>query len=49
MIHVIDQKTGIDGDFYLGDIEFKRSMSEGTITRLTLYWPEDLVFAEEGT
>jgi len=48
MIHVIDQKTGIDGDFYLGDIEFKRSMSEGTITRLTLYWPEDLVFAEEG-
>jgi hypothetical protein len=47
MVHVIDQKTGIDGDFYLGDIEFKRSMSEGTITRLTLYWPEDLVFAEE--
>ena len=47
MVHVIDQKTGIDGDFYLGDIEFKRSMTEGTITRLTLYWPEDLVFAEE--
>jgi prophage tail gpP-like protein len=47
MVRVIDQKTGIDGDFYLGDIEFKRSMTEGTITRLTLYWPEDLVFAEE--
>lgn len=47
MVHVIDQKTGIDGNFYLGDIEFKRSMTEGTITRLTLYWPEDLVFAEE--
>lgn len=47
MIRVIDQKTGIDGNFYLGDVEFKRSMSEGTITRLTLYWPEDLVFAEE--
>lgn len=47
MVHVIDQKTGIDGNFYLGDLEFKRSMSEGTITRLTLYWPDDLVFAEE--
>lgn len=47
MVHVIDQKNGIDGNYYLGDVEFRRSMSEGTITRLTLYWPEDLVFAEE--
>lgn len=46
MVHVRDQKLGIDGDYYLGEVEFRRA-PESTAT-LTLYWPEDLVFAEEG-
>jgi len=45
MVHVVDEKCGIDGVYYLGDVEFKRQPH--TTTTLTLYWPEDLVFAEE--
>ena len=45
MVRVIDQKLGIDGLFYLGELEFTRTPESKT--RITLYWPEDLVFAEE--
>lgn len=44
--HVYDERLGIDGKFYVGEVEFRRDMS-GTTTTLTLYWPEDLVFGEE--
>ena len=45
-VHVIDQVFGIDGVFYLSDVEFTRDESGGTQSMLTLMWPEDLVFAE---
>jgi prophage tail gpP-like protein len=45
MVHVTDQKYGIDRDFYLGEVEFRRQPE--TTSVLTLYFPEDLVFAEE--
>jgi prophage tail gpP-like protein len=46
VVNVHDDKLGIDGDFYLGDVEFLMDDNGGTTSRLTLYWPEDLVFGE---
>ena len=45
MVHVRDEKCGIDGNFYLGEVEFRRSPASTSV--LTLYYPDDLVFAEE--
>lgn len=45
MVHVTDEKLGIDDDFYVGDVELRRDPK--TTTRLTLYYPDDLIFAEE--
>lgn len=42
VVHVDDQILGILGDFYLGEVEYRRSPE--TTTRLTLFRKEDLVY-----
>jgi prophage tail gpP-like protein len=49
VVRVKDDVTGIEGDFYIGDITFSRSNSSGTTTTLRLYRPNDLVFAESAS
>lgn len=45
VVHVLDEKLGIDGNYYVGDVELSRAPQ--TKTRLTLYWTDDLIFAED--
>jgi hypothetical protein len=45
VVHVKDEKCGLDGNYYLGEVEFSRNPQ--STSRLTLYHMDDLVFAEE--
>lgn len=44
MAHVVDQKYGIDGVYYVSEVEFRRQPQSTSV--ITLLWPEDLDFAE---